>query len=461
MSERDRAVQLDANRTQGPLAELPHELTSFVGREHELAEVRRLMGQTRLLTLTGPGGIGKTRLALKVAEEENGAYPDGVPLVELASLAEPALVVQAVASAVGVSEKQTQPLLQTLRDTLRARRLLLVLDNCEHLVGACVQLIEPLLRTCSGLRILATSREPLGLTGETAWRVPPLGLPDTHASSPERGADSESVVLFVERAVARERTFAMSNQNRAAIFQICGHLDGIPLAIELAAARVNALTVEQIAARLDDSLSLLTGGGRTAADRQRTLRGTLDWSYDLLSGPERLMLCRLSVFAGGWTLEAAEVVCGDEASTSYKVLDLLSNLVDKSLVLAEQRGEYVWFRLLDPLRAYASERLHQSGDAARVQSRHRDWYTELAERFEAEWRGPRQRAWFDGLGREEGNIRAALRSCMDSFEITQGLRLAGALHRFWDLRNRLTEGRMWLAELLSMASSSTPVCSQG
>ncbi len=253
LSALDRAVLLDANRTphavsvteheQAPRHDLPQQLTSFVGREHELADVRRLLGATRLLTLTGSGGIGKTRLALRVAEEERATYPDGVWLVELASLAEPSLVVQAVASTLGVSEKRTEPLLQTLKNTLQAKRLLLVLDNCEHLVVACVQLIEALLRACSGLQVLATSREPLRLTGETARRVPSLSLPNPNGISPEVAADSEAVVLFVDRAAASERTFAMTNQNRSAVFQICHRLDGIPLAIELAAARVNALTV--------------------------------------------------------------------------------------------------------------------------------------------------------------------------------------------------------------------------
>ena len=436
--------------------DLPAALTSFIGREHELAEVRRLLRATRLLTLTGAGGIGKTRLALKVAEEELGTYADGVWLVELASLAESSLVVQAVASTLGVSEKRTEPLLLTLKNTLQAKRLLLVLDNCEHLVVACLELIEPLLRACSGLQVLATSREPLRLDGETAWRVPSLSLPNSNGISPEVSADSEAVALFVERAAASERTFAMTSQNRTAVFQICRRLDGIPLAIELAAARVNALTVEQIAARLDDVLSLLTGGGRTAVDRQRTLRGTLDWSYNLLNKQEQLLLSRLGVFAGGWRLEAAEAVCADKAISTSEVLDLLSNLVSRSLVVAEERGQAAWYRLLDPQRAYALEKLQHSGDAVRMQSCHRDWCVRLAETFEAEWRGPQQSVWSDSLGHEEGNIRAALRSSLVCGEITEGLRLAGALHRFWDLRSRLTEGRAWLAELLGQVSQSTP-----
>jgi non-specific serine/threonine protein kinase len=436
---------------------LPAPLTTFVGREQDVLELRRLLGTTRLLTLTGAGGVGKTRLALEVARGSGGEYQAGMALVELAALADPALVPQAVASAMGVAEQLGRPLLQTVLVALRRRPVLLVLDNCEHLVQACAELAESVLRACPGVRILITSREPLDLGGELTWRVPSLSLPGVgRPSSVENIARSDAVRLFVQRAGQARPGFELTSANATAIAQVCQRLDGIPLAIELAAARVNALTVEQIAARLDDSLGLLTGGGRTAVDRQRTLRGTLDWSYDLLSEPEQVLLGRLAVFAGGWTLEAAEAVCAGEPIPIQAVLDLLSTLVDKSLVVAEERGAAEWYRLLDPLRAYALEKLQRSGDKLGVQSRHRDWYVQLAERFETDWRGPEQRVWFDSLEREEGNIRVALRGCVERAEITEGLRIAGALSRYWDLRSRLTEGRAWLRELLPVMGPSVP-----
>jgi predicted ATPase/DNA-binding CsgD family transcriptional regulator/transcriptional regulator with XRE-family HTH domain len=432
-------------------------LTSFVGRQHEVLEVQRLLRTTRLLTLTGSGGVGKTRLALEVARGSGAGFQVGVALVELAALADPALVAQSVASALGVAEQPGQPLLHTLLTALRRRSVLLVLDNCEHLVQACAELAENVLRACPDVRILTTSREPLDLGAELIWRVPSLSLPAVGRSlSMKNLTRSDVVCLFIQRASQARPGFELTSANAPAIAQVCQRLDGIPLAIELAAARVNALTVEQIAARLDDSLGLLTGGGRTATNRQRTLRGTLDWSYDLLSEPERVLLSRLAVFAGGWTLEAAEAVCGGEHVPRQNVLDLLSNLVDKSLVVAEERGAAEWYRLLDPLRAYALEKLQRCGDELHVQSRHRDWYVQLAERFETEWRGPRQRAWFDRLEREEGNIRVALHGCLAGANVSAGVRIVGALARFWDLGSRLSEGRALLAGLLSVADSSVP-----
>jgi non-specific serine/threonine protein kinase len=420
-------------------------------------EVRRLLNTTRLLTLTGTGGVGKTRLALEIARESAASYQVEPALVELAPLADPALVPHAVARALGVGEQPGQPLLQTVLGVLRRRPVLLVLDNCEHLVQACAELAENVLHACPGVRILTTSREPLDLAGELTWRVPSLSLlPANTVPTLENLASSDAVRLFVQRAGQFRPGFEPTPSNAQAIAHVCHRLDGIPLAIELAAARVTTLTVEQIAERLDDSLRLLTGGGRTAVDRQRTLRGTLDWSYELLSDPERALLCRLAVFAGGWVLEAAEGICGDEGISQNDVLDLLSNLVNKSLVVVEQSGSGVWYRLLDPLRAYALEKLKQAGDELRVLSRHRDWYVQLAERFETEWRGPLQRAWVNRLEREEANVREALRTCLDRGEIAQGLRLAGALPRFWDLHSQLTEGREWLAELLSRVCQPAP-----
>ncbi len=439
------------------LHNLPLELNEFVGRGSEVTEVRGLLGNTRLLTLTGAGGIGKTRLALRLAREVLADFADGVWLVELAPLADAALVPRAVAVAIGVFERPDQPLEETLVDVLRTRRLLLILDNCEHLVNACAALVERLLSYCPYVRVLTTSREQLGISGETTWRVPSLSLPLAERSaSVEDLIRSDAVRLFTQRATQAFAGFELTRGNAPAVAQVCRRLDGIPLAIELAAARVNALTVEQIAGRLDDSLGLLTAGHRTASDRQRTLRGTLDWSYDLLSVYERALLNRLGVFAGGWTLEAAEAVCAGATIKSSGVLDLLNNLVNKSLVTTEHRGKDARYRLLDPLRAYALEKLREAGDERGTQALHTGWCIQLAEHFESEWRGPLQRVWFERLDREEDNIRAALRNCLDRHEVNLGLRLGGALPRFWDLRFRLSEGRAWLTELLAMAGQSTP-----
>lgn len=289
---------------------LPRQVTSFVGREREIAEVRRLLGTTRLLTLTGSGGAGKTRLSLQVAADLLDEYADGVWLTELASLSDPALVPQSVASALGVREEPGRALVETLTDWLKSRTLLLLLDNCEHLLTACAQLADTLLKACPNLHILASSREGLGITGETTYRIPSLSLPDAkEAATPESLSQYESVRLFIERAVAASPSFQVTNQNAPAVAQLCVRLDGIPLAIGLAAARIRALSVDQIAQRLDDRFRLLTGGSRTALPRQQTLRALIDWSYDLLSDEEKTLLRRLSVFAGGWTLEAAEAVC--------------------------------------------------------------------------------------------------------------------------------------------------------
>jgi non-specific serine/threonine protein kinase len=353
---------------------LPLPVTSFIGREREIDEVKRLLATTRLLTLTGAGGCGKTRLALEVAADALGAYPDGVWLVELAALADPrsalvpALVPWAVASAVGARERPGSTVTDSLVDHLRTRTLLLVLDNCEHVVGAAAQLVDALLRSCPGLRILATSREALGSAGETTWRVPSLAAPPRSAAGElplEHLTRYEAVRLFVDRARAALPGFAVTDQSAPALAEICRRLDGIPLAIELAAARVRVFSVEQIAARLDDRFRLLTAGQRTAMPRRRTLRATVDWSYALLSEPERALLRRLSVFAGGWAFEAAEAVAAGDGIHPYAVLDLLAQLVDKSLVIAEELRGAVRYRLLETIRQYARDRLPEAGEAER------------------------------------------------------------------------------------------------
>jgi predicted ATPase/DNA-binding CsgD family transcriptional regulator len=331
-----------------------YESTSFVGREREIAEVRALLTTTRLLTLTGAGGCGKTRLALRVAAEAAADHPDGTWLVELAGVADPALVPQAVAAAVGVREVPGVGLAEGLVDYLRRKAGLLVLDNCEHVVAAVACLVETLLRGCERLCVLATSRERLGSAGETTWRVPSLTVPPPSANpTVERLLGYEAVRLFVDRARAARPDFAPTARNAAALVEICRRLDGIPLAIELAAARVRVFSAEQIAARLDDRFRLLTAGPRTAVPRQQTLRATVDWSHALLARPERMLLRRLAVFAGGWTFEAAEAVAAGAGVHPDAVLDLLARLVDKSLVLADEQRGAVRYRLLETIRARA------------------------------------------------------------------------------------------------------------
>jgi non-specific serine/threonine protein kinase len=436
---------------------LPISLTSFVGRARELLELEQLLLTTRLLTLVGPGGVGKTRLALEVAHVSAGKYGAGVTLVELAPVADPSLVPQAIASALEVEEQPGRTLVRTLHDTLRSQELLLLLDNCEHLLQPCAELTKGLLRACPALTILVTSREPLGLGGEITWRVPSLSLPPLQPQmSLEQLGQSEAVCLFVQRAALRQPSFKLTSGNAPAVAQICRQLDGIPLAVELAAARVHALSVEQIADRLNNSLRLLTGGSSTSPPRQRTLRGTLDWSFGLLAGPEQVLLRRLAVFAGGCTLEAAEAVCPADDLRPNDVLDLLAHLVDKSLVIADLHGGVAWYRTLDTVRTYAWEKLQASGEDVVFRCRHRDWYLQYAERFFAEFHGPRQRTLLEAVEREEANFRAALRWCLDHDDANEGLRIGVALNEFWQLRGHEAEGREWLTKLLAVTGGPVP-----
>jgi predicted ATPase/DNA-binding SARP family transcriptional activator/DNA-binding CsgD family transcriptional regulator len=447
---------------------LPLTRTSFVGREREAREVRRLLAMTDLLTLTGAGGSGKTRLALEVVRGLASAYPDGAWLVELAPLSEASLVPQAVAGALGLREMPGRSLEDTLTEHLRRKNLLLVLDNCEHLVGAVAHLAEVLLRSCSKLRIMATSREPLGVGGEAIWTVPSLSLPDTERlSSIEGVAGAEAARLFADRARLRLPDFQLTQENAGAVGRICRKLDGLPLAIELAAARMGALAVEQVAGRLDDSLKLLTGGDRTVEPRQQTLRATLDWSHDLLSERERILFRRLSVFAGGWTLDAAEEVCSGDDIERDEVLDPLSGLVDKSLVVAEVRAESESrYRMLEPVRQYGQERLEGSGEAEQVRERHAEYYLTLAEEADrvhaapTELREGRPPEWIERMEAELDNLRAALlwalgaNAAPDSPRAEVGLRLAVALYWFWATHDNHLEGRRILERAVSRRSSN-------
>jgi len=428
---------------------LPGSLTSFVGRERERVEVGRLLGAARLLTLTGPGGCGKTRLSLEVAGDLADAYPDGVRLAELAPLTDPESVPQAVADALSVREQPGASPVDEITHALSGERLLLVLDNCEHVVEAAARLAETLIRGCPNLRILATSREALGVAGEAILQVPPLSGPAPGQRPPAEDLERyESVRLFVQRARYRNPAFVLTPQNAGAVAEICARLESIPLAIELAAARVG-LSVEQVAERLDDALGLLTTGGRTAAPRQRTLRGALDWSYDLLIDPERTLFRRLSVFAGGWTLEAAEVVGPGGGIETSDVLDLLSQLVDKSLVVAEAVGEgVVRYRMLEPVRQYARERLAQDGEHEAVRRRHAGWCLAFVEDAEVGLRGPEQAAWVERTKHENANVQAALGWSLEA-EPEKALRLAAMMGYFWYRYGRIAEGQRWLEAVLA------------
>jgi non-specific serine/threonine protein kinase len=431
---------------------LPLQLTSFIGRERELAEVGALLSSTRLLTLTGTGGTGKTRLALQVAAGLLDHYPQGVWLAELAPLADPAGAPAAVAAAVGVREEAGQPLLATLMAALRPRRLLLILDNCEHLLDACATLVQALLRGCPAVTVLATSREGLGLAGETIWRVSSLSLPEgAHPPPPEALAQVEAVRLFVERAQAVQPHFAVMAQNATVVAQVCRRLDGIPLALELAAARLRGLSIEQLAGRLDQRFRLLTGGSRAALPRQQTLQAALDWSYGLLSAPERILFQRLAVFSGGFTIAAAEAVCAGGSIATEEVLELLLRLVDKSLVVAEgSAGDIERYQLLETLRQYGRERLLAGGEAEDLYARHLAHFRALAEEAEPGLHGPHERSWIDRLDIEQMNLRQALRWALDGGATQEGLRLAGALIYYWHLCGAMAEGEQWLAALLAL-----------
>jgi predicted ATPase len=442
---------------------LPLEISSFVGRERETMEIQRLLSGTRLLTLTGTGGVGKSRLALHVAGEVLDRFADGARLVDLASLTDPMLVGQTVATALGVREEPHHPFEVTLSGFLRRQEMLLILDNLEHLLVAAGRLVEVLLSSSPGLRILATSRQPLGIAGEIAWRVPSLGVPATQL--PPDGFDeqvlvADAVQLFVERARAVTSNFAIRPRIARAIGELCRRLDGIPLAIELAAARVPVLAPDELVARLDDRFRLLTSGSATALPRQQTLRGALDWSHELLDEREQVLFRRLAVFAGGWTLELAEALCvGDAADIqtgldTSEILDLLASLVSQSRVVSEPppAGTSVRHSLLETVRAYAAERLRAAGEEAQLQRRHRDWFLGWARQAVPYLQGVDQATWVARVEAEHDNLRAALERAASDLDATEvGLQAAVGIERFWSVRGYATEGRRWLRVLLAKA----------
>jgi predicted ATPase/class 3 adenylate cyclase len=432
---------------------LPLELTSFIGREREMAEVKRLVTSTRLLTLVGAGGLGKTRLALHVAAEFVDGVPDGVWMVELASLSDAALVPQAVSSELHVREQPGRALTATLVEHLQYKHLMIILDNCEHLLDACAQLTHTLLSACPDLRILATSRQSLGVVEETVWSVPPLSAPDpARLGSREQVTAFEAVRLFIDRATAIRPDLVITAADIPLLAQVCHRLDGIPLAIELAAARVKVLSIEQIAARLQDRFRLLVGGSRTAPHRHQTLRAVMEWSYALLSEPEQTVFRRLAAFSGGCTLESAEAICAGADIEPDRVLDLMSQLVDKSLVIYTQ-GPDGRFHMLETIREYARENLTETGDARATRDRHRDWFQRFAEQADAT-ASAADEGWLDRLQVEHDNLRAALDHSIEARAGEAALRLAGALRRFWLIRGYWAEGRQYLETALTVTDTN-------
>lgn len=466
---------------------MPAEISSFIGREAAIAELPGLVSAHRLVTLTGAPGVGKTRLALRVAEALREALDGDIWLIELAALSEGELVPGLVASTLGLRAEDRQAPLELVRQHVTARPAMLILDNCEHLTDACATFVHELLRSCAELRVLATSRESLGLIGEVCWTVQPLTVPDERSLSEVAGPHgdtdkqrqvetvlrSEAGRLFAERAHAVRPGFMLDADAARSIAQVCRRLDGIPLAIELAAARVSALTPREIALRLDDRFRLLARTGRTPIPRQRTLRASVDWSYDLLSEPERAMLRRLSVFRGGFTLDAGFRVSsfgnrqgspetrpfrggniGDADIPEPETLDLLASLVEKSLVVAEQRDGETRFGFLETIRAYADERLDESGETAAAIARHRDWCVALVEEAATYLRTPQQGTWRARLALEHDNIRAALGRTVERGEAEPGLRLCISLWHFWIDRGDSREGYAWLKRLLALESAA-------
>ncbi|MGH2448431.1 MAG: tetratricopeptide repeat protein [Chloroflexota bacterium] len=443
-------VAVPANPPEDGKHNLPRPLTSFTSREGEMAEVRRLVMANRLVTLTGPGGVGKTRLAIEVGADVAGLYPDGVWMLPVAPVSSAAGISLSLAALLKVPESEGSTVQQALAQSLRHRTCLIILDNCEHLIEACESLCQYLLTSCPRIHIMCTSRETLSIAGEVVFTVPPLALPaeDGHpdvAKLLDRGA----VSLFVDRARYRRPDFVLDASNAVAVVQICRQLDGLPLAIELAAARVSVMSPAQIAERLGSSLALLAGGGRTSEPRHRTVRAALDWSYQLLDAEEQELFARLAVFVSGWSLEAVEAV-GVQADVS----DVLSRLVDKSLVVAQPAAGSVRFRLLEPIRRYAQERLDESGKRTEAELHHIEFYLSLAERAEPELVGTNQVEWVDRLAQEHSNFRAALRRSIRGGLTEHEARLAGALWRFWFTRGYLSEGLYWLDDALERSADS-------
>ena len=440
-----------ANAADRRRTNVPQVLTSFVGREREIAHIKQLLPTTRLLTLTGTGGIGKTRLSLQAAAEVLDAYRDGVWFVDLAPLSDPALVPRALAQVLGVKESSVQPLMTTVCKHLRRKELLLLLDNCEQVLGACADLADTLLRETAHVSMIATSREALHVATERTYPLDVLTVPNPKASA-QTIARTDAVKLFVDRARQQRPRFDLADQRSRAVAQICVRLDGLPLALELAAARVAVLPVEEIERLLDQRFRLLIGKGEVP--RQQTLRALIDWSYELLDEAEQRLFARLSVFAGGWTVAAAEAIGADEGVARDDVVYLLIALIEKSLVVTDEGGDR--YRMLESIRQYAGEKLAAAADAEAVRTRHRDYFLALAEEAEPQLKGAEQVQWLQRLHEEHDNLRAAHERCLATDGASAGLRICGALQHFWWMRGHLSEGRERCARSLAQAGSETP-----
>ncbi|NKY88115.1 ATP-binding protein [Nocardia veterana] len=439
---------------------LVSELTSYVGRRGESAEVRRLLGAARLVTLTGPGGVGKTRLAFRVAADIARAYRDGVYFVELAELREPELVADAVADRLDLQLRSEQPAIERVVHYLHEREVLLVLDNCEHVLGACAEFVAALLTRCGTATVLVTSRQSLAVPGERTFRVPPLPIPP-ETSEPSELLRYDSGRLFADRAAAAQAEFDITAHNAADVARLCRRLDGVPLAIELAAARMRSLPLHQICRRLDRRLALLTTGSPISPERQQTLRATIRWSYELCSRPEQLVWCRASVFTGSFDLEAAEFVCGGSGVDPAAVLDVIDALVDKS-VLERDGTDDARYRMLETLREFGQEELHATADTARIARRHRDWFDRLTARADTEWIGPAQLSWVWRLRRDHANLRAALEwSLTEPGQADTALWMAQRGVEYWTLRGANREARTRLDRALAAAAPDHPARAQG
>ena len=452
-----KSLGLDRTGAPAPHSNLPRQLTSFIGREREISQLFGLVKSQPLVTVTGSGGVGKTRLALQTAEKAMVHFPDGVWLVELASLMDRELVPAALVNALGLKEIPGQPSLQILSVFLRPKHALILLDNCEHVIGAAAELTHELLHACPQLHILATSREILGVEGEYAFRCPSLALPDMKQQTPFAELPKvEALRLFVDRAQRVSPGFTLTEASAAVAVRICRRLDGIPLAIELAVARLRLLSLEQIASRLDDIFRLLTSGSRTELPRHQTLKALIDWSFNLLNEKERLLLLRLSVFAGGWTVEGAEAVCSDDELDIFEVLDLLGQLLDKSLVGMEMENKsgQPRYRMLETIRQYAHDRLVESNGIVDVRERHLDYYLDLSRRADPELRGHNLRKWRDLLDEEFYNMQLAL-EWAESGSLVKGLNLVGALPWYLNARHPF-EGEKWVWRLLSAEQDEIP-----
>ena len=435
---------------------LPVQLTSFIGREKDLSELKKLLSNSRLVTLLGTGGTGKTRLALQAGADIIDEYANGVWFADLSALQDPLLLPQNLEQLFAINERHKQTPEELLVEFLKNKELLIILDNCEHLIDACATLAQNILQQSPKVRILATSRESLRCQGESVYKVSSLKHPDPKEKyTPEQLTQFEAVRLFIERALAVNPSFRVNDKNAPALAQICSQLDGIPLALELAAVRTKALSLEDICSRLENRFSLLTGGKRTSLPRQKTLRAMIDWSFDLLSENEKIFWRRLSVFSGGWKLEVAEQICPDELIDQYDILDLTNELTEKSVIsFSEQSGK---FRMLETIRQYGAEKLREAGEEKRFCNKHFDYYLSMCESSFVDMNGPRSKEWLDRFEDDYANIHSALRWASENGLYEQGNRLSFALGKLWEVRGYLFEGNMWLQKFLKDTSVLTPM----